>query len=334
MSDETIPRHKPTCNNPALNYRLTSYCFGEMTANDRSQFEAHLSGCARCQDEVARLSAAVHALRTDESIAQELSEADLGTVFGISAKVDIPFFGHRKQVLASSALYALSYVLVLFIEIAYGFDRFGKGALVIAPLVFAWVFGTAVAALALDARLMRKGRHQLYWPWLVLWSAAAILYIGLLFFLPNYPIIKVKVTPHTPQVSYLKDIGFLLPISILFLLRPIHFVMAMQRQLALGQHKAALSLLQGDKLAVPPRGIAFPSKKVLVAYMIAAALYVVPGAMRLFDILLPGPYTNLYSGLILLRWLVYFFLAAECLLWYRKAVDELVRESVVATRNR
>jgi hypothetical protein len=158
-----------------------------------------------------------------------------------------------------------------------------------------------------------------------------MLYFGVCLFLPNHPIIHVKVTAYSAQTAYLKDVLFIVPMSILFLLRPFHFVGSMQRELVKGKHRAALSVLTNEKNALPPRGLAVPSVRLLMVAILMALLYVVPGAFRLFDMLVPGPYTSLFSKLIMVRWLLYFAFLVEALLWYRNSLTELKRECLVVT---
>lgn len=326
---ETPSSERAGCPEPDLSRHLANYCFGEASSVERDAFERHLIGCEFCRAEVERLSAAVRLLRTDKSLRDAVSGADLAALVGISAKYDLSFFGHLRHVLLTSALHALNYVFILFIEVAYGFDTYGTGAFKIAPLIFLFMFLASVGSFALDERLIRRGRPSSLWPNLTLVASAIVLYFGVCLFLPNHPIIHVTVTAYSAQTSYLKDVLFIVPMSILFLLRPFHFIGSMQRQLAKGQHHAALNLLRNEKNALPPRGLAFPSTKVLIAVILVAVLYVVPGAFRLFDMLVPGPYTSLFSKLILVRWVFYFTFLGEALLWYRSSITELKRECLV-----
>lgn len=321
-----------SCNQPEASLVLTSYCFGDAPSEDRVAFERHLTSCAFCRDEVERLSAAVRTLRTDKDIQSAVSEADLASLVGISARADLPFFGHAQHVMISSALLAVNYVLILFIEIAYGFDIYGRSALKVAPLLFSAVFLLSIATLAFDERLIRQGHTSSVWANLIMTSSAALVYTGVCFYLPDHPIIQVKVTAYSAQVSYLKDVLYILPVSILFITRPFHFICLMQLQLSNGRHRAALSLLTKNDRALAPRGVSFPSVRVLIAVIVIAFLYLIPASLKLFDILLPGPYTSLFSKLILVRWICYFAMLTECLLWYRHSIEELKRECMVMTQ--
>src|ERR1017187_3600714 len=155
--------HKPYCGDPALKRYLVDYCFNAITDKQKRLFEAHLLECNSCWEEVQRLHEAVEALRADKAALSSLTPTQLARAFGSSSEAFHPYAGHRLHVFVASGLYALNFVAILFLEIAYQFNRFGFTAFVVAPVVVAFVFGTSTWTLSRGAGLSMRAKPTAGW---------------------------------------------------------------------------------------------------------------------------------------------------------------------------
>src|SRR5262249_25695464 len=147
-------------------------------------------------------------------------------------------------------------------------------------------------------------------------SAAAALFALLCLYLPSTPVTESVQQAYTAQAAYLKTIGYFIFLAFVFLLLPFHFVLVMQRELQAGRHRNALDLLTGGKMSVAPRGTFFLRFWLLVllfAIVLGISLFL---HHNLMDHLKPAPYMNLFSNLILVRLILYYAMAGECLAWY------------------
>src|SRR5437660_570882 len=131
-------RMNMACAEPCLHAQLTTYCFGDIAESERASIEVHLLDCDISWNEVSRLTAAVEAMRADRDLVRSISIEEVCSMLGISAKLDWPLGGHLFHAGLCSCLYALTYSFGLISEIAYAFDRFGRTATWLSPVVFAW----------------------------------------------------------------------------------------------------------------------------------------------------------------------------------------------------
>lgn len=331
MNDRSASPLGPVCSTPGLNNRLTAYCFGDVDDNERFSIQLHLLECDICWEEVRRLAAAVEALRKDQELARTVSVEEVCSLIGISAKLDWRLGGHTNHVIIASVLYALSWVFGLISEVAYGFDQFGRGALWLSLPLFLWFFLTSVVGLLADWKLTIKGNLSgLRISMSGFASSAALAFAGLCFFLPDIPITQMTIHSQTARGAYLKGILYTMPLVIMHLLIPFHFVLAMQHELQEGRYRLALALLSGDGRSVTPEGAIHVRLRTLGFLLLVAFLVSIPLTARLFTQAMPSPYLGLFTLFIYLRWFTYFGLGLICLLWYSRAINELKRECLAA----
>jgi len=291
--------------------------------------------CECCWREVQRLGSAVRVLDTDRSLLQSLTPADVAAAFGISGRLDFPFGGHRWHALIACGLYAALYPIALLGEVAYQFDRYGRAGLAAAAVAFLWIFATSFLGLAVDWRLTIRGSNKgLAASVAIFLLAALVLFAGACLVLPPNPITESVRQAYTAQAAYLKDIIYFIILKNIFLLPPFHFVLTMQRELQAGRHRLALELFSGGRLSVAPRGTFFPRFWVLLLFFVVIVSISIFLHTNLMDHLKPAPFMNLFSNLILTRLLLYYALAAECLFWYYRSLNELKRECLAAERIR
>jgi DNA-binding winged helix-turn-helix (wHTH) protein len=235
----------------------------------------------------------------------------------------LPFGGHGWHILAACCLYGALYSLAVPLELAYQFDRFGTRATLVAPAVFSWMVTCSAISLYADWKitLRRKGFGLA-----VLMSGflvpGILLYITLIFVLPDFPITESKsFQAHTAQGAYLKNIAFyFLPLGILFFALPYHFVAV----LSTAVQKVTQQYNSPANKAVIESGTAvYISVRTLGLILGGAAIVSVLLTFHLLDNLTPSPYRNLFTQLVILRATLIFGLGLECALWYSRRLNEI-----------
>jgi hypothetical protein len=312
---------------------LAAYCFEDLNENERRLFEAHLLDCDFCWDEVQRLIEAVRVFRSDKQLLRSFSPAEVGSVLGLSIKLDWPLSGHLLHAVAASVLYALLYAIALLLEISYSFDSFGPTALRLVPLVLLWVGATTTGALLLGARAVSKGRgHGVAVSSAIIAASAVLLFLGLCLFLPNTPVTKARFQTYSAQAAFFKAVMYGVPTAILFLVLPFLSIVRMQRELRADRHAFVLALLTREKWAVAPRGMFFARPWFLWVILVTALIVSIAASSHLLDNLLPGNFASFFILLVQLRWTLYLAFGVECLAWYSLALNELMRECVAVER--
>ena len=161
-----------------------------------------------------------------------------------------PVKGHPWHLLAVSVLYGLYYSVSFMLEVAYEYEIYGRRALSITPLVFLWVMGTSLLGLHLG--LKRTGRGLTSGVSLslsIFIGAALILYLGLALFLPNNAITRATFQTYPAQGAFLKSVYYVLPLVVLFVVLPSHYIVAKEREVAHRQSHGALKLERSAHVA-------------------------------------------------------------------------------------
>jgi DNA-binding winged helix-turn-helix (wHTH) protein len=258
------------------------------------------------------------ALTTDVAIAESETAHTPGS---ITAPMTRRFGGHTRHALACSALYTVA----LLTEIAYEFDRYGRSALTLAPLVFVWIFSTSLTVLSLATRSSRRDGHAgLLTPLLVFVFAALLLHFALGFFLPATSVTQARFRTYTAHGAYLKSVVNFLPLAAIFIVLPFHFAAAARNAIRDARQFTVTCLLQGAD-STPPAGAIYLPLRWLAALFFVAGLAAFLLTSYLFENLRPAAGMNLFMHLALWRLLLYFALGLECVLWYRHALDALKR---------
>lgn len=244
------------------------------------------------------------------------------------------FGGHLWHVLLSCTLYALLYSFALLVEVAYQFDRYGRTALKIAPLVFLWTFCTSATGLWVDSRWILHGEKTgLAFSLIICISASLLLYVGLSQFLSHHPITEAEFQTYPARGAYLKSVYYFLPLWIIFMILPFHFVVSIQKELRDGRQGAVLALLLGRRRGTPPAGAIYLNPRWLLVLLAVAAPIALAVLAHLFENLKPDTYSGLFLQLVQWRSLIYFILGMECLVWYFWMLNEIKRECLrVETR--
>lgn len=316
------------CIAPAVSELLTPYCFGDATDSQRLAFELHLVECDACWREFQRLDSAVGALRSDMTFAHTLTVSEISGLLGLSARLEQAFGGHLSHAVVASAICAGLYAVPVLVEVAYQWEQFRPTAVVAAPLVFLWGFGTTLLALGLQARAVRAGAPAFNRALLTMMAAAIVLCAALLPALPAGPTVEATFQTYPTQLGYVKSVFYAWLTIPVFVLWPYHFVLTAQRDLADGRHKQLMALLEDDRGAVPPRGALFPRLWLLVVALTGLLIFNWVGVSHLFEHLLPSPHRGFFMALVLTRVSLWLALPIACVVWYARCLNELKREAV------
>jgi hypothetical protein len=221
----------------------------------------------------------------------------------------------------------LLYVVALLVEVAYQFDRYGIAAAKAAPVVFLWVWITSVAGLGAGRHLALRGRISgLSVSLSVFALAGLLLYAALGFLLPNEPITRAQFQTYPAHGAYLKSVYYFLPLAVVFLILPYHFVVATRKDVRAGRRRQTLALLAGRRTYAAPAGTIYVKGRWLAITLALAAVAAVVATAHLLENLVPGEHKDFFTQLVEWRLALYFALGLMCLVWYSRALDEIKRE--------
>jgi DNA-binding winged helix-turn-helix (wHTH) protein len=238
------------------------------------------------------------------------------------------FAGHELYVIGACAIYAAYFGVALLVEIAYQFDRYGETGKWLALLYGALILFSSMWALSVGLNRTSSGMgHGLLFSVSVFVIAAVAVVIGACVFLPAEPITQANFQTYTAPAAYFKDFCYIVPLGLIFLVVPLHFVVGVERELRAQEGPLAINLLTGDKPSAAPSGTVYLRTWFLLLLLIGMASYSLPARRHLFDNLKPDPYMSLFQSLIHVRMILYFGLAILCVAWYHRALNELKREA-------
>jgi DNA-binding winged helix-turn-helix (wHTH) protein len=235
-----------------------------------------------------------------------------------SQTTDVCMPSHAAHVLTVGLLYGAYYVVSLLVEVMYQFDRFGRSALKVAPLVFLGMAVSATTSLEVDRRLTQNGRDKgLLASVIFVLFTAAILFGLMTFFVPSFPITESVLQTYPAQAAFLKDMTYIVLLVILFVILPFHFIVATQRRLARDKNYTAQREARANQEQHLPYWSFWALAILLVVFLIMSVMM----TARLLDNLKPNPYHNLFVQLAYLRGALFFGLGIYCLVWYRTALN-------------
>lgn len=253
------------------------------------------------------------------SVADALPQPTLSLKWLTSAVAEDRWF-----LLATCTLYALLYAIALFVEVAYQFDSYGASAVRVAPLVFVWVWTTSFAGLILCTALtLNRRAYSLALTVSLFVASVIVLYVSVGWILPNAPITKALFQTYPARGGYLKSISHFLPLAVIFLVVPYHFVIAARTQIRLGNRDQIRKLLSGERFGTAPEGTVFLKVKWLCVMLTIAAIASIVATAHLMDNLVATEYTSMFVQLIQWRMLVYFSLGVICILWYSRSLNSI-----------
>jgi FtsH-binding integral membrane protein len=321
------------CFEPSINEQLTAFCFGERTAENTRAIEDHLLRCDRCWLEFQRLSESVRVLRLDPRLKPSLPMSEVISLFGLSGKINRPFAGHRRFVVAVALLFGLEWTVGLWSELGYSYDRYGPLAWRLSGPVWAWAAAGLMGALWIDARATKAGQtnglaHSITF---VLGALLGLL-LFLMLALPNERTILASIQTRTASGGYLKDVLFQFLPLLVFVTAPFHTIVQLQRDLASGRHELVLGVLDKRPGTIVPRGTLLLAPHFLTALLVLLGLIKLVGTNYMLDALTPGPYAQLFTAAGYISTALWLAIALTALVWYSNGLNELKREAVAASR--
>jgi len=221
---------------------------------------------------------------------------------------------HLAYISFSSFSYSLLFWLALVLEIAYQFDSFGTMALSPGlPLMF-WIAATTFVGLTWTQHLVQHGSGKALFVGLSFFVCGAIgACLAISYFLPNEPITLARFQSQTAFAAFLKNsLIYFLPLGVVFILIPFHFVCVQQYELSRNYDfpiKSSSFIPNKGSVNLRPSFL-FGVWSLIVVYSIFSTFY-------LLDNLLVGKYHNLFVTVTFLRFFVYFSLGLVCLVWYK-----------------
>ncbi len=231
-------------------------------------------------------------------------------------------------VLASSALYALLFVVALFVEVAYDYESFGEIGWSLAPWIFGWIVTTSALGLWVDFVATRSGRvYGLAVSVLVFLVAGFGLVTGVSFWLPPHAITKASLQTYTAQAAYVKNAFYFVPLAILYVVLPFNLVARLEGELRRGKTRQVLRLLSGGRPKPAPRGSVYLRVWWLTVLLVLVAVTSAYGTAHLFDRLTPDANANLFMRLYQIRLFLFFLLASASVGWLQLSFDRLRRQS-------
>jgi hypothetical protein len=231
-----------------------------------------------------------------------------------------PLKKHVWHLLAVSVLYALYYSVAFMLEVAYEYETYGTRALSITPLIFFWVMGTTL--MALSGGLKRTARGS---PLGILFSLSIFIGAGLMLclalglFLPSHAITQASFQTYPAQGAFLKSVYYVLPLVALFVVLPFHLIVGRERESLKGNGDTGVDLHRDSRSATKPLGVVHLRTWWLAGILLVTFCGALLGTAHLFESLESSPNSGLFIQLAEWRFLLYFLLGLECILWYQQA---------------
>jgi len=231
-----------------------------------------------------------------------------------------PLKSHVWHLLAVCVLYALYYSVAFMMEIAYEYETYGKRALSIMPPIFLWIMGTSFIGLSGGLKLTSRGaKSGILFSLSVFVGAGLLLYVALGLFLPNSPITQASFPTYPAQGAFLKNVYYALPLVVLFVVLPFHSIVAIECELLNGKWPRQLELLRNSGSVASPVGAVYIRTWWLGGILIGTFCIALLGTAHLVENLRSSPNSGLFIQLAQWRFLLYFLLGLECVLWYQEA---------------
>lgn len=220
-------------------------------------------------------------------------------------------------ILVAALLYGMLFGLAVIVEVSYDFDRYGGAALAMAPLATFWITGTTVGALILDTYLVRReSAVGLLASAVVMIMAAFLLLLDLFLFLPSNPTVQAQFQTYTAQAGYLKALWHFLPIGVVGLAVPFHYMTAVEYEIQNRRLPFVRVFASLPPTNIPASGAPFLPPWVFSILLTGLAAVFILGNAYLFANLTGSPYMNLFMTLVLLRMGLSIALGLFCLGWY------------------
>ncbi len=215
------------------------------------------------------------------------------------------FYAHTKYIIAVSFCYGFLFFIAAILEIAYQFDIYGKRAVIFALVLMVINFAAIPAAFAVICYRLCRKKSGLLSAVCVLIGAIIISLLLSALFLPFVPITEAQLQTQPAVVAFGKNVLiYFMPLAIVFVLMPFYVVIAKRLK--------DLKLIE----KMPSDAIFIKTWQLLLIYL-GAVVYSLLTTNYLLDRLeAENDYHALFTGLLLLRFVVCFGLGLISLIWY------------------
>jgi DNA-binding winged helix-turn-helix (wHTH) protein/predicted secreted protein len=238
-----------------------------------------------------------------------------------------PLKSHVWHLLAVSVLYALYYSVAFMLEIAYEYETYGTRALSITPVIFLWGMGTSLVGLGGGLRRTSRGATSgILFSLSIFIGGSLMLYLVLGLFLPNNAITQASFQTYPAQGAFLKSVYYVLPLVVLFVVLPFHLIVARECEFPSGMYSRGLELPRNSRSTPRIAGVGFLRTWWLAAILLGAFCIALLGTAHLVENLQSNPNSGLFIQLAQWRFLLYFLLGLECILWYQHAQRRISRQ--------
>lgn len=187
--------------------------------------------------------------------------------------------------------------------------------------------GTSLVGLGGGLRRTSRGST-----WGILFSlsifigAGLILYLVLGLFLPNNAITQASFQTYPAKGAFLKSVYYVLPLVVLFVVLPSHLIVANECELRNGIWRTGLELHRNSRSAASPVGVVYLRTWWLAGILLGTFCIALLGTAHLFENLRSSSNSGLFIQLAQWRFLLYFLLGLECVLWYEQAQGRIIRQ--------
>lgn len=260
-----------------------------------------------------------------ENNASYVQEETLDPTSGLS--LSSPLRSPVWHFLAVSVLYALYYSVAFMLEVAYEYETYGIRALSITPLIFLWAMGTSLLGLGGGLRWTSRGSTSgILFSLSIFIGAGLILYLVLGLFLPNNAITQASFQTYPAHGAFLKSVYYVLPLVVIFVVLPSHLVAAKESALLNEKWRRGLDLPRNSRSADSVVGALYLRTWWLAVILLVTFCIALLGTAHLVENLQASPNSSLFIQLAQWRFLLYFLLGLECILWYQKAQSRISRQ--------
>lgn len=264
------------------------------------------------------------ASQSDEQVTVE------NTVMELVRRVDhkyFPFKKHFRHLLGACVLYALYYSVAFVLETSYQYETYGGRALHFAPFIFFWILITSLVGIGAGFKRTSAGSEMgLLLSVSVFVAAAVLLYFASGFFLPNRAITQASFQTYPAHGAFLKNIYCVLPIAVLFMVVPSHYIVGIESGIIDRDWRPQLTPRGRVRMTTTQAPAVYLKTSWLIGILIITLVLAFVGTAHLFENLKPNPNMGLFIQLNQWRLVLYFLLGLECVLWYQHAQNRRVSD--------
>jgi hypothetical protein len=321
------------CREPSLNEALTDFCFDKVSPDREQALALHLLDCDTCWQQLTELLPAVRALKVSPELKPMQVSREALSAVGISGRLDRQFGGHARYAIGISVLFGLEWLVGLWSELGYSYDRFGSLAWRLSLPTGVAAAGVLIAVLRTDVLATRAGsRNGLPRAGGLLLVGLGLLTAALVFILPAERTIDASFQTRTAAGGYFKDVFFIFVPLLVFVVSPFDVVVRLQRELVVGRSESVLKVLTKTTDRLAPRGMVYIPPQLLGAILLVLGVIKLVGTNNMLDALTPGPYANLFTEASYVSTAIWFAIDIWSLVWYTNSLNELKREALALSQ--